>query len=444
MNGKRTMNELDNDALPLGTRVAAALSVAYAARKAVLLEGPTGIGKSAILQQVAEQLSIELIVLDLSLLEPPDLVGLPVIDNGRTTYATPAVLPQSGKGIIVLEELNRAEPMIQQPALQLLTARTLHGYELPSGWSIAAAINPDCEDYRVTGLDRAMTDRFMRLRVKADRGSWLRWARAHRVHHCVIHTVETHDRLFDDISPRVWTYVSDILHLSDGQGSSEETLRDVLAGYLPAYWAEAVVAAHLTEPCDPRLEGRRVLRLYHHDARARVMLQNLRDEGRTDVITHIVRQVHELLKTCNIGDMAKAGDFSLAAFEMLLDDLPGDQAETLQHAFAGAGCSFTALDVAPARILDQGSSDEILEPVKAWLEQPRRRHRAWSFARGVAMAVVRHPSLVTLRSDHRVLAQLGALLELFERHEDAGLALTLRRFSVNPIRASSSQIAVAL
>jgi MoxR-like ATPase len=89
------------------------LALAYRARRPVLLEGPTGIGKSEIVRHVADALGIETIVLDLSLLEPPDLVGLPVITSGsgapRTTYALPEVLPTSGAGILMLEELNRAE-----------------------------------------------------------------------------------------------------------------------------------------------------------------------------------------------------------------------------------------------------------------------------------------------------------------------------------------------
>ena len=60
------------------------LELAYRARRAVLLEGPTGIGKSEIVRQVADRLGVATVVLDLSLLEPPDLVGLPVIHEGRT------------------------------------------------------------------------------------------------------------------------------------------------------------------------------------------------------------------------------------------------------------------------------------------------------------------------------------------------------------------------
>src|SRR5262245_49044249 len=105
--------------IPLGPRVEAILEIAYRARRPLLLEGPTGIGKSEIVQQVARKLGVGVRVLDLSLLEPPDLVGLPQIDPGsgapgdaRTRYALPSILPRDGAGILLLEELNRAERYI--------------------------------------------------------------------------------------------------------------------------------------------------------------------------------------------------------------------------------------------------------------------------------------------------------------------------------------------
>src|SRR5689334_19301501 len=136
--------------VPVGPRLERVLSVAYRARRAVLLEGPTGIGKSEIVRSVAETLGIATTVLDLSLLEPPDLVGLPVVKDGRTEYALPAVLPKAGAGILLLEELNRAERYIQQPALQLLSARRLHEYELPPDWVCVATVNPQTAEYHVT------------------------------------------------------------------------------------------------------------------------------------------------------------------------------------------------------------------------------------------------------------------------------------------------------
>ena len=118
--------------VPVGPRLEAVLEIAYRARRPVLLEGPTGVGKSQVIQQVARKLGIEAEILDLSLLEPSDLVGLPVIADGRTIYARPRFLPSGGAGILLLEELNRAERYVQQPALQLLSARRLHDYVPPT------------------------------------------------------------------------------------------------------------------------------------------------------------------------------------------------------------------------------------------------------------------------------------------------------------------------
>ncbi|MCB9635432.1 MAG: AAA family ATPase [Sandaracinus sp.] len=172
-------------ALPLGPRVEAVLEVAHRARRPVLLEGPTGIGKSELVRGLATRLGIQHRVLDLSLLEPPDLVGLPVLEGGRTSFAAPRILPTEGEGILLLEELNRAERYIQQPALQLLSARRLHEYVLPAGWSVFAAINPETGDYQVTPLDLALRARFLQVPVRADRASWLAWAGAHGVHPAV-------------------------------------------------------------------------------------------------------------------------------------------------------------------------------------------------------------------------------------------------------------------
>ena len=197
--------------IPVGPRLEAVLTLAYRARRAVLLEGATGIGKSEIVQLVAQKLGIATTVIDLSLLEPPDLIGLPVITAGRTDYALPRVLPTEGSGVLMLEELNRAERYIQQPALQLLTARKLHDYVLPEGWVCFAAINPESGDYQVTPLDRALRARFLNVSVRAERTSWLAWALQKNIHPAIVELCRGHDRIFDDVPPRSWTYASQIL-----------------------------------------------------------------------------------------------------------------------------------------------------------------------------------------------------------------------------------------
>ena len=142
-----------------------------------------------------------------------------MIDDGRTTYALPQILPREGAGILMLEELNRAERYIQQPALQLLTARRLHEYELPPGWVCFAAVNPETADYQVTPLDRALRARFLTIAVRADRSAWLAWAQTHGVHPAVVALAQAHERILDDVPPRTWTYAAEILGGAAASGS---------------------------------------------------------------------------------------------------------------------------------------------------------------------------------------------------------------------------------
>ncbi len=245
-------------AVPIGPQVIEVLELAYRARRPIMLEGPTGIGKSQIVGEFTRASGLGLVVLDLSLLEPPDLVGLPVISNGRTHYASPSELPTSGHGVLMLEELNRAEVPVMQPALQLLSARRLHAYELPPGWICVAAVNPEDGDYQVNRLDPALRSRFLQLSVCADRDAWLGWATHTNVHPVIARVVRDHDDAFAHASPRSWTYASDVLHAMRAEDVAKASLlRVALRGYLPSAWALVVADAVAEVRALPRSSSRR-------------------------------------------------------------------------------------------------------------------------------------------------------------------------------------------
>jgi MoxR-like ATPase len=92
-------------AVPIGPRVEAVLAVAYAARRPLMLEGATGIGNSELVEGYAARNGLGCIALDLSLMEPPDLLGLPSPADGFTRYAPPAILPRSGAGLPMIEDV---------------------------------------------------------------------------------------------------------------------------------------------------------------------------------------------------------------------------------------------------------------------------------------------------------------------------------------------------
>lgn len=204
-------------AAPIGPAVIELLTLAHAADVPALLIGPHGIGKSEIAAAAAAAMNIDFISRDLSLMEPPDLVGLPQINNGATSFLPPEFLPrETGKGgLLLIEEINRAPRYMQSSCLELLTSRRLNSYSLPKKWLPIACINPKTEGYIVDMLDQALMSRFMRIEVTAAPKPWLEWARKSGVHTKIIEYVESVPNSLDEAkggsNPRSWSYASKTL-----------------------------------------------------------------------------------------------------------------------------------------------------------------------------------------------------------------------------------------
>lgn len=147
------------------------------------LIGSMGIGKSQIIAQITEELGIGIIDLRLAQMETGDLVGIPYLLRDKTFWGKPGWWPEEGtKGVLFLDEINRAPNDVRQAVFQLILAdskgnRRLHTHVLPKGWSVVAAMNPDNGEYQVETLDIAMQRRFIMLEVMADVESWLMWAK---------------------------------------------------------------------------------------------------------------------------------------------------------------------------------------------------------------------------------------------------------------------------
>lgn len=421
--------------IPVGPRLERVLELAYRARRAVLLEGPTGIGKSELVRRVADRLGIATVVLDLSLLEPPDLVGLPVIHEGRTTYAVPRVLPQGGAGVLMLEELNRAERYIQQPALQLLTARRLHEYELPPDWVCFAAINPETSDYQVTPLDRALRARFLTLGVRADRSAWLAWAQTNGVHPAIIALAQQHERILDDVPPRTWTYASIVLSslrpedLADGA-----LLRDALGGYLPPQWVELLVASKDTWASKIAIDVRAFLADYGPGSALAAEIAGYKQRGQTDRLDELVTRLAPLLAGPEAGVLIAQKQFSLESFEALLADLPGDHRERLQEALGGNATATSLVDLPPAALLQNYPGSSAEKKVLAWRADPRLHHRVALAVTALRAHLTRQANVADVKRSNVVRTCLGQLLPQLPERTALGLVDTLKKLGITPIR----------
>lgn len=142
------------------------------------LVGTMGIGKSKIFEQIAEELDVSLVDLRLSQQEPSDLIGVPRSnkDENKTVWLKPGWWPEPGtRGIVFLDEVNRAPIDVRQAVFQLVLDRRLHTHQLPDGWYVHAAGNPDNSNYQVETLDPAMVRRFLCLKISPNVDSWAKY-----------------------------------------------------------------------------------------------------------------------------------------------------------------------------------------------------------------------------------------------------------------------------
>ncbi len=186
-----------------------------------MIWGAPGIGKSSIVNQLAIAHQLEFIDLRLSQLAPTDLRGLPVAEAGISKWCPPEFLPQSGCGILFLDEINMAPPAMQGMAQQLILDRRVGSYVVPDGWFVWAAGNRKEDRAGVFDMPAPLANRFLHLQVEPDFASFKAHALECGIHEQIIaflsfrpsllHKLEPHQPAW--CSPRSWM-MSSSLHSS--------------------------------------------------------------------------------------------------------------------------------------------------------------------------------------------------------------------------------------
>lgn len=191
----------------------------------IFLWGPPGIGKSSIIAQIAKEKGIACIDLRLSLLDPTDLRGIPFFDavNQTAIWAPASFLPDGNikEGILFLDELNTAAPMVQASAYQLILDRKIGEYTLPDGWSIVAAGNRESDRGVVFRMAAPLANRFIHLDMEVSVDDWRAWAINNNIDLSIISFISYRpDALFTFntqsdtkafATPRTWQYVNEVL-----------------------------------------------------------------------------------------------------------------------------------------------------------------------------------------------------------------------------------------
>ena len=182
-------------------------------QRPLLLMGAPGVGKTAIMRQLAEEKGLALVSYTISHHTRQSAIGLPVVTeqlfDGRpqktTNYTMSEIvasvyemMEKSGKreGILFLDEINTVSETLAPTMLQFLQYKTFGTHRVPDGWVIVTAGNPPEYNRAVRDFDVVTKDRVRELRVTADFAVWKRYALERGIHGAVLAFLELEPEAF--------------------------------------------------------------------------------------------------------------------------------------------------------------------------------------------------------------------------------------------------------
>ena len=205
-------------------------------QRPVLLIGPPGIGKTAIMEQIAGECGVGLVSYTMTHHTRQSAIGLPVLTERQfagkeytvTSYTMSEIIAsvygqieKTGctDGILFLDEINCVSETLMPAMLQFLQYKTFGSHALPEGWVIVAAGNPPAYNRSVREFDTVTLDRVRYMKVEPDFPIWKHYAVERGLHPAVLSFLELRPERFYVMEPgekgfvtgRAWEDLSEIL-----------------------------------------------------------------------------------------------------------------------------------------------------------------------------------------------------------------------------------------
>lgn len=218
-------------------------------QRPIFLLGAPGIGKTAIMEQIAQELGIALVSYSMTHHTRQSALGLPFIVHRKygelscdvSEYTMSEiiasvydVMEKSGirEGILFLDEINCVSETLAPSMLQFLQYKIFGRHQVPEGWIIVTAGNPPEYNKSVREFDVVTLDRMKILEVEADYESWRTYAGDRNIHTAVLnyldmkkedfYLVETTVRGKSYVTARGWEDLAQMLVLYEEEGLGVE------------------------------------------------------------------------------------------------------------------------------------------------------------------------------------------------------------------------------
>ena len=214
--------------------------IAVEDQRPVFLMGPPGIGKTAIMQQIAAELGIGLVSYSMTHHTRQSALGLPYITQktyGDKKYSVSEytmseiiasvydLMEETGirEGILFLDEINCVSETLAPSMLQFLQYKVFGRHRVPDGWIVVTAGNPPEYNNSVRVFDTVTWDRLKRIDIEPDYQIWKEYANDRGVHPSILtyldirssdfYRVETTVEGKSIVTARAWLNLSDMIRL---------------------------------------------------------------------------------------------------------------------------------------------------------------------------------------------------------------------------------------
>ncbi|MEG1167224.1 ATP-binding protein [Gordonibacter sp.] len=216
-----------------------------ARQRPVFLVGAPGIGKTAIMAQIAQELGIGLVSYSMTHHTRQSALGLPLIVHenyegleyeaseytmSEIIASVYAYIKKSGvrQGILFLDEINCVSETLYPSMLQFLQFKTFGRHAVPEGWIIVTAGNPPEYNKSVHEFDIVTLDRVKKVSVEPDFDAWKAYAVSKGTHPAILTFLEIKKHRFYSIeaslegksfvTARGWDDLSDIIGVFERLG----------------------------------------------------------------------------------------------------------------------------------------------------------------------------------------------------------------------------------